>query len=286
MKRFSLTLFFSLMILVIIGGFLFVNSDFNYNEEVVVDENANNQINLDQFDLSSDFEVITVNNKYLSNQETQDQIILLGKNNQESDIPYWEEMMIAVKKGSENTLIKKKLKDFNGYEPEITFADFTGDKKKDILIKTASGGSGGIYFHRILTLENDNLNIIFDKKNNKGIKVVGYFADDFKAKLKFENINKNVVLDISVNKDKYIKENIYNKKGDMIEVDLVRPYSYPFSSLKPIDYNQDGTYELKGIQKIVGAYGADHISEVESILTYKENSWNISNVSYKTYLKK
>ena len=83
-----------------------------------------------------------------------------------------------------------------------------------------------------------------------------------------------------------IKENIYNKKGDMIEIDLVRPYSYPFSSLKPIDYNQDGIYELRGVQRVVGAYGADNISEVESIWTYKKDNWNTLNVSYKTYLKK
>ena len=71
----------------------------------------------------------------------------------------------------------------------------------------------------------------------------------------------------------------------MIQIDLVRPHSYPFSNLEVIDYNQDGKYELRGIQKIIGAYGADTISEVESVWSYEEG-WNILEVNYTTYLKK
>ena len=287
MKRFSLSIFLVLVILIIIGGFLFVNSDLeNINNEIGKEETVSEEIKLSEFNLKEDFEIIDLKSAYISEDNYKDQLLLVGKNPHEENSIYWEEIMVIIKNENNDILIKKKLENFSGYEPELILKDFTGNNKKDIFLKAASGGSGGIYFHRVITFKENDLQIIFDENNNNGINVVGYFADNFKANLKFKNLNKKVVLDISANKNEYINQDIYNEDGEMIEIDLVRPYSYPFSSLKAIDYNQDGKYELIGIQRIVGAYGADTISEVESVWSYEEEKWNIFNVNYTTFLKK
>ena len=290
MKRFSISLFLVLIVLIVIGGFLFVNSDFNYNEkvekELVKEKATNKEVDLDDFNLEKDFEIINIKSDNITEENNKDQLLLIGKKQQEENTEYWEEIKIILKNDNNDLLIKKNLDKFVGYDPKIVLKDFTGNNKKDIFLKAASGGSGGIYFHRVITFRENDLKIIFDKNNNNGIEVVGYFADDFKANLKFKNLNKKVTLDISVNKDEYIEQDIYNKEGKMIKIDLVRPYSYPFSNLEAVDYNQDGKYELRGIQRIIGAYGADTISEVESVWRYEDKKWKILNVNYTTYLKK
>lgn len=287
MKKISLSIFLVLVILIIIGGFLFVNSDFEYNKkEVLEKKEVSEEIDLSEFNLEEEFEIIEIKSAYISEEDYKDQLLLVGKKPHKENSAYWEEIMVILKNENNNTIIKKKLDEFNGYEPELVLNDFTGNNKEDIFIKAASGGSGGIYFHRVITLKEKNLQIIFGENNNDGINVVGYFDDNFKANLMFKNLNKRVILDISVNKEEYIEQDIYNEDGKMINIDLVRPYSYPFSDLEVIDYNQDGKYELRGIQRIVGAYGADTISEVESIWSYEEGKWDIMSVNYTTYLKK
>mgnify|MGYP006273291927 CR=1 FL=1 len=289
MKRFSLSIFLVLVILVIIGGYLFVNSDMNNIEDEIIENNKQNveveETDLSEFDLDDNFEIIEIRSDNVLTDTSKDKIILVGKNPQESNI-YWDEMMIILKNENDDLLLKKQLKDFAGYEPEIKIKDITGNNVKDIFLKAASGGSGGIYFHRVLTLKENDLKVIFDEDNNEGINVVGYFADGFKANLMFKNLNKRATLDISANQNEYIDQNIYNKDGEMIQIDLVRPHSYPFSNLEVIDYNQDGKYDLRGIQRIIGAYGADTISEVESVWSYEDEGWNILEVNYTTYLKK
>jgi len=284
MKRFSLSIFLVLLILVVIGGYLFVNSDIN-NTEIVDKKKQTEDVELSEFDLDENYEVIDIQTSNISTDTSKDKIILAGKNPQQSNI-YWDEIMIILKLENTDLLIKKKLKDFSGYEPEMILKDITGNNTKDIFLKAASGGSGGIYFHRVIKLQDNELKVIFDEENNKGINVVGYFADDFKANLMFKNLNERVILDISANKNEYIEQDIYNKDGEVLQIDLVRPHSYPFSNLEIIDYNQDGKYELRGIQRIIGAYGADTISEVESVWSYEDKNWNIFYVNYTTYLKK
>jgi len=285
MKRFSLSIFLVVLILVIIGGYLFVNSDFNNNESEIVNKKKQiEDIDLSEFNLDKNFNVIDVQISNISKTASKDKIILAGKNPQESDI-YWDEIIIILKNENDDILIKEKLQNFTGYEPKMILKDITGNNTKDIFLKAASGGSGGIYFHRVITLKQNELKVIFDEDNNKGIEVVGYFDDGFKANLMFKNLNKRVKLDISANQNEYIEQDIYNKDGKMIKIDLVRPYSYPFGHLELIDYNHDGKYELRGIQRIIGAYGADTISEVESVWSYEEENWNTMHVNYKTYLK-
>src|SRR6056297_559936 len=148
MKRFSLSIFLVLLILVVIGGYLFVNSDIN-NTEIVDKKKQTEDVELSEFDLDENYEVIDIQTSNISTDTSKDKIILAGKNPQQSNI-YWDEIMIILKLENTDLLIKKKLKDFSGYEPEMILKDITGNNTKDIFLKAASGGSGGIYFHRVI----------------------------------------------------------------------------------------------------------------------------------------
>ncbi|MGN7469381.1 hypothetical protein [Brevibacillus sp. SAFN-007a] len=64
-------------------------------------------------------------------------------------------------------------------------------------------------------------------------------------------------------------------------------YSYPFGSLKPIDTDGNGTYELVGEQRIVGMDNTDTVSRITSVWSYQgDGKWKPREVEYSTFLVK
>lgn len=215
-----------------------------------------------------------------------DNVLLLGSKLDRGDSPFRENLMIVVQESKSKKYLKATYENFTGYEPNLIIREFTGDNIADVMVVANSGGSGGIYHHLIASFKDNEVEVIFDKKNNKGLKVSGQFIPNFKAELEFLDLNKKALIDISANKREYLKLQIYNQNGDLVKKRIIRPYSHPFSKLEPVDYNNDGQYELKGIQRIVGANNSDTISGLESIWTYEDNKWKLVEASYNTFLLK
>ena len=119
-------------------------------------------------------------------------------------------------------------------------------------------------------VESKNISIIFDHKNNEGAKFTGSFVDGYKAQLTNENTGRSMFLDLENKKDFYVQSVIYDNDGKLLKE--VKPISYPFSILEPTDADNDGVYELRGIQRIIGAYGADGIGNIYS-------RWNMKKAS-------
>ncbi|MGM0409553.1 MAG: hypothetical protein ACQEQF_02225 [Bacillota bacterium] len=283
MKNLRLSLFIILIMLIIFGGFLFIQEDYISKDDLNNEEN-NKEINFkEEIDISEKYEFIEGLKTNFSSEEKEDLIALVAKRDNEESI-FKDELKLIIKSGEEKK--EYSLNDFNGYNPKMEIKDFTGDHNKEIFLKAATGGSGGIYNHLIIAYDGEDFKKIFDEDDNRGVEANGYFGSDFTAHLYFENLDKEVDLDISANKEAYIEDNIYNKDGKMVLRNLIRPYSNPFSLLEAIDYDGDNIYELRGKQRIVGAYGADTISEIESIWKYKDGKWVIEEANYSTYIKR
>lgn len=255
--------------------------DFNRNKNVA----SSQQLLINKLNLEKNIEIIQSKQKDVTGDKVKDKVLLTGVRVEPKSV-FFNNVTVVVKNGQTNHYIKATYKDLSGYEPQLIVKDFSGDQIADVMVKAPTGGSGGIVNHLIATFKKDKAQVIFDNKDNKGIKVTGQFVPDFKAKLKFKRLDKQVTLDLSFNREKYIKDRIYNQQGMMIKRKLVRPYSYPYGKLEVVDYNHDGTYELKGYQKVVGVYGADVISELESICSYEEENWELKELQYSNYLRK
>ncbi|QXM05616.1 VCBS repeat-containing protein [Crassaminicella indica] len=213
-----------------------------------------------------------------------DNVILVGTKTV-SDI-FCDTLTVVVQDGKTKEYSKATYKDFRGYQDKemLFIGDFTGDKVKDVMVSASTGGSGGIVDHMIATFKDNKPSVIFTDKENAGIDINGKYIDGYKAEIEFKDLNKKVLLDVSASKDMYIEQGIYDKEGKLLQ--KVEPWIYPFSQLEPIDYNRDGTFELKGYQRIVGTSNADTISHVESILKFENDKWNTKGAQYSTYLVK
>jgi len=210
-----------------------------------------------------------------------DIIYLIGQKANTVD-RFADKLNIVVRNGATNNREFTDLKKIGGYEGKLFVGDFSGDKVKDVMITAPTGGSGGIVEHIIVNFNASEPIVIFDQNNNAGAKFTGKFVDGFKAELVNQNTARGITVDLNAKKDMYVTSQIYNKDGVLLKE--VKPITYPLSLLEPVDIDRDGTYELKGIQSIKGAYGADTISHVYSFWKFENNQWIAKQIEVSSFL--
>lgn len=271
-KKIKYSFFILILIIVLISSYTSA-ADIDYLSKQKLIEDLN---------LSEDITIIKRRYKDITGDNEKDQVFLVGQRLSEPQSPYYSKVEIIVYDVDQKKYYLTTDEKFSGYEPKLELFDFTADNTKDIYIEANTGGSGGIYNHLIVTFTNNSLKIIFDESNNRGLSIEGKYMDDFKAVLEIKQLNKEIELDLNFNKEQYLNEDIYNKKGEILKE--IKPFTYPFEQFEVIDYDLDNSFELRGIQRIVGAYGADTIGYLITILKY-EDGWKYKQAEIRTYLK-
>jgi hypothetical protein len=207
--------------------------------------------------------------------------IVLGGHKDKAEDHYSKKMTLVVRDGKSGQTQSVDL-DMGGYEGKLFAGDFTGDHVADVMISAPTGGSGGIVDNRIATFTGSSPALIFTSDNNKGANFTGKFLDGYKTEIINTDTGKSIIIDNGRNRADYVRLGIYDEKGNVLKEQ--RPWHYPFSLLEPTDSNRDGIYELKGYQRIVGAYNADPIAEVETLWKYQDSAWQVRKIKIATNL--
>ena len=71
--------------------------------------------------------------------------------NKDPDSPFTQNITLHVKDGRTGVLTSIPLRENVGYNPSLFLGDFTGNGVADILISIATGGSGGIMYHYVVS---------------------------------------------------------------------------------------------------------------------------------------
>lgn len=210
-----------------------------------------------------------------------DRIEIVGQKAQAEAI-YAENIQLVIQDGrtGEKTIID--LPDLRGYEAKLFLGDFTGDQVRDILLSLSTGSSGGIVEHRIFTYTGKDFKTIFDKTNNEGLHFIGQYLTGLKAELKNEETGRTIQLDVSRNRETYWLIQIYDRQNRLLK--KVTPYALPFSKAEPVQSEKDGVYELKGYQRVSGAFSADELGQVQSWWKYENNHWVVKQIEFSTFL--
>lgn len=272
------------LVILILTGFLII-----YGISVISANNNNSQYKIGEkftvaeLELNDNVYLIDYQRADVTGNGFADDIFLVGTKIGLNDI-FADNLTVVVYDGKINEYIKATYDNFSGYDGKLFIGDFTADQVDDVFVSAATGGSGGFYAHLIATFATSKSEIIFAENENQGIIITGKYIDNFQAKLDVTNLDKEINLDISANKTSYIEAGIYDDNGRILKE--ITPYSYPFSSLTPVDRDLDGVYDLLGLQRVVGAYNADTISIVESIWKYKNSSWSLRQAQYSNFLLK
>lgn len=246
---------------------------------------------VNELNLSDDTYVFDKKLKDINGDRIDDTILLTGVKMDPEDA-YAFDMSIVIKDGKTNKFYKKdwtfegndgKTHGNAGRMPKLFVGDFTGDEIGDVMVTAPTGGNGGFVNHMIMTFNENKPSIIFSNKENEGLKITGKYMDDFKVEIKNESLDKTHILDISMNKEKYIKNDLYNKDGKLLSDQDV--YVTNYFSLVPIDKDMDGTFELLGRQDISNGYAGSHIGYFDTVQSYKDGKWNADEVMYSVGLK-
>lgn len=204
-----------------------------------------------------------------------DRIMLLGRKIDPSS-PYFKRLVILVdnKSGKTVTLIPA----IGGYNPNMQFCDFTGDKVNDVLVSAETGGSGGTSDYTIASVK-DGKPVKLPVP--KPLDIKGQLADGYKANITIVNTNQTVTIDLMDHKQTYDQAGVY-KDGKLVKPVDVMVNDY--GALKPIDPDKDGTCELLGIQRISGIYNADTIAYATSVWKWDKDHWKLMKAEVKKTL--
>ncbi|WP_193065445.1 hypothetical protein [Oceanobacillus oncorhynchi] len=166
-----------------------------------------------------------------------------------------------------------------GYDPELHFADLTHNGVMDILYQSPTGGSGGLYTSQLNQWEKDDF-IELPLPIEQPVK--GEFMDGFRASIQLLPNEDPIILDVSGQKEEYIRLKLYDEQGKLLEPTTLMIDPVAFFDI--IDLDDEGQKGLKSFQQISGAYHADGIGTVESIWMYDEEKWMLLETDLQTDL--
>src|SRR3954463_1301569 len=131
------------------------------------------------------------------------------------DSPFTQNITLLVQDGRTGTLTSVPLRENAGYDPSLFLGDFTGNGVADILISIATGGSGGIMYHYIISFLDNTAQLLFDfNVYNEQYQYEVTYQDNYKVEVVSKINNKKYIIDISTRGAEYLNE-IYNDQGKL-----------------------------------------------------------------------
>lgn len=234
---------------------------------------------VEKLGLGEQMYVVDLKEADVTGDEMADQIILVGKKIFSPEDIFTDQLTIVIQDGASKKYSAITDEQFSGYAGKLMINDFTGDQVADVMVTASTGGSGGIVNHMIATFIANDSKLIFAELENMGVQMIGEYVDGYQVELEVKNIaavSQTVTIDLHGRKEMYIEQAIYKADGQLLKE--IQPIVYPFSRLEVVDVDFDGVYELRGTQRIVGAYGADGIGFIESLWKYEDGKWQAKNL--------
>lgn len=192
-----------------------------------------------------------------------------------ADSPFIQNITLHVQDGRTGQVISVSLRENAGYNPVLFLGDFTGDGIDDIFISIATGGSGGIMYHYIYSLEGNTAKLLFDfNVYNEQYQYEVTYLDHYKVKVFSKFNNQNYIIDISTRDADYLNE-IYDPNGKLKSP--ITGFVNPLSGLYPVDFDLNNVYELLAYQKVAGRYNADSLGYVLNTLGCSNNRFALQN---------
>lgn len=203
-----------------------------------------------------------------------EQVELAGTRVDDSGYGFFDHLYLAVSKPDGKPMMSGIPADNDGgYDPEFALADLTGDGNLDVLVKAASGGSGGIiYINAFMPTADEGLQLLLGNASADPLfKFSGKFIPDYKAELKLGD-DAAAVIDLKDRKAYYDEAELY-KDGQVVSAkaeEIGSPWVDGISDVKIVPDSNLGYCTLKVHQAVSGLCNADDIAYIDSLITLKD----------------
>nr|WP_232337086.1 VCBS repeat-containing protein [Lysinibacillus timonensis] len=199
--------------------------------------------------------------------------IYITADKQTDSSPFLRNITLFVKYGRSNHIEMYRPPENAGYNPTLWLGDLTGDGIQDIFLVIDSGGSGGIIYAYVYSVQNGIMKNIFDSiKFNEQHTYNVQYLNQYKASVMSKKPSKKYTLDLTYKGKEYLNE-IYNADGTLKAP--IEGWVDPISALNPVDLARNGKYYLLGMQQIAGRFHADGLGIVENLLNWDGSAFSI-----------
>ena len=200
-----------------------------------------------------------------------DLVTLTGNKPFGDDSPLVDSVVLTIKNDAAAIDVSFALPGSSGYNPTLYLGDFTGNKVKEILVRSDSGGSGGITYDFLYSYLNQTLRLLFNQQSfYEAFTYDVYYLDYYQAKVENKTLNQNYIVSLLYKGEEYLSE-IYKENGQLKAP--IKGSVLPPGGVYPIDLQRDGVNELLVYQRVIGRYNADGLGFLSTPLQWKENQF-------------
>ena len=168
------------------------------------------------------------------------------------------------------------------YADIIYLRDIDGDKTDDIIMQSTvdSMGGAGQYASQVYRVTENGIEQVFCVPFDTGFR--GSISSDYKMTVYHEGIGYQKEFDYLYTYE--LSENAFDDGNDIID-DVLNQDS--FMSFVPVDYDNDGVYEIEGVQYTWTFWHSCYVGNVKAVLKYDSttNSFVVIDGSFDEYLE-
>ena len=205
----------------------------------------------------------------------EDKIYVFGeKKNNETE--YAEKINLAVVYAKNGFVKKTNVSHIKGYVYDVEICDFTGNKNKDVLLKTYTDEQKSIVSVFASDFGYDiPKNIMSD---SRGTTPDFTFADGYVVNCRLTN-GQNFSVNLENKKELLIKNGFFDESGQLKVNKKV--YAKPFCDVKAIDYDNDSKSELAGVQIVVAGEKETELFKIHTVQKYSGSKWELAKIEVK-----
>jgi len=250
-----------------LNNFPFISTS-NSSDE---DYRINSRFSAKKLKLKRNTYILDYKQEDVSGDSVKDDVLLVGVKKDGSKGLFCEDINVVIKDGKTKKYTKLSQGKINsGYNGKLFLADFNGDKIADIFIEVAKDKDHEEAICSIISFKDNKTVHLFDPvKFGLGLNYEIKYLDGFKVNIINKVANKEYPLDIVSKKEDYIKAGIYDETGKLINE--IHGKCYGINELKPIDIDNDGVFELQGLQKLCGTSDKDSLGYGRSLWKYNKS---------------
>ena len=171
------------------------------------------------------------------------------------------------------------LKEIAGFDAEIELKNFTSPWRSDIFLSMQTGGSGGLGNYYVIEITDEGKPVFhFNSESTQLPAVKGEFLDDYRGDVVVRETDKETqaFVNLTSRKEQYDKGGVYDPKSKKLKAP-VEIWGGGYSQLIPMDADNDGIDELRGVLELSGVDHTDRIASIVYTLKYRDGKWDVVN---------
>jgi hypothetical protein len=187
---------------------------------------------------------------------------------------YDREILLEVAPLEKEPFLIRLSEDVKGFDSKIELKSFVSPRKSEVLLSVKGVDDNEVGRLLIVEVQEGQGRVIYDSRVTKIPTILGKFFDNYRAEVLVRETGARALIDLSSRKANYDRRLVYHEGTGTLRTPIT-VWEDRYSSLKPVDVDGDGLYELKGVVDLVGVTRSDRIAYVEFTLQYEGGAWHV-----------